>query len=345
MKILYSNLVQNIEKIVGKYRDDGIFVVIDSTVYDIFTDIIESLRSTGIRSVYKIVAVENTKSIDEAVSLWQWLGNEGANRQSLIVNIGGGITTDLGGFVAATFKRGCDFVNIPTTLMAMVDASIGGKTGINFAGLKNEVGVFADPKWILIDTDLIDTLPYTAKADGYAEMLKYGLISDSDLLRQTYDIDLENIDKKLLSNLIKRDIEIKQYLAKIDRYDRNERRALNFGHTFAHAFEALAANREIELTHGHAVAWGMVCELYLSVIHYKFPKKELHRLHSFVKEHYTAIPIGCRDFDEIYAFMQHDKKNTINTINFTLLEDIGKFHCNCKSSKDEIYEALEYVFL
>ncbi|MBF0977110.1 MAG: iron-containing alcohol dehydrogenase, partial [Bacteroidetes bacterium] len=201
MKILYSNLVRNIEKIVGKYRDDGIFVVIDSTVYDIFIDIIESLRSTGIRSVYKMVAVESTKSIDEAVSLWQWLGNEGANRQSLIVNIGGGITTDLGGFVAATFKRGCDFVNIPTTLMAMVDASIGGKTGINFAGLKNEVGVFADPKWILIDTDLIDTLPYTAKADGYAEMLKYGLISDSDLLRQTYDIDLENIDKKLLSNL------------------------------------------------------------------------------------------------------------------------------------------------
>ena len=154
MKILYSNLVRSIEKIVGKYRDDGIFVVIDSTVYDIFIDIIESLRSTGIRSVYKIVAVENTKSIDEAVSLWQWLGNEGANRQSLIVNIGGGITTDLGGFVAATFKRGCDFVNIPTTLMAMVDASIGGKTGINFAGLKNEVGVFADPKWILIDTDM-----------------------------------------------------------------------------------------------------------------------------------------------------------------------------------------------
>ena len=225
MKILYSNLVRNIEKIVGKYRDDGIFVVIDGTVYDIFTDIIERLRSTGIRSVYKMVAVESAKSIDEAVSLWQWLGNEGANRQSLIVNIGGGITTDLGGFVAATFKRGCDFVNIPTTLMAMVDASIGGKTGINFAGLKNEVGVFADPKWILIDTDLIDTLPYTAKADGYAEMLKYGLISDSDLLRQTYDIDLENIDKKLLSSLIKRNIEIKQYLAKIDRYDRNERRA------------------------------------------------------------------------------------------------------------------------
>ena len=346
MKILYSNFKRNLQNIIDRYSDNGIFVIIDQQVHQILVDnILDTLLHNGDTHIYKIEATEKSKLIEKAIGLWQWLVERGANRKSLIINIGGGIITDLGGFVAATFKRGCSFINIPTTLMAMVDASIGGKTGVNFLGLKNEIGTFTDPKWILINIDLLDTLSYEAMADGYAEMLKYGFIADEHLLNLTYSLDLQAIDKSLLRSLIIKDIQIKQHLARIDKYDQNERRALNFGHTFAHAFEAFATGKNMALTHGTAVAWGMVCELYLSIIHYGFSRDEFHRLHHFVKEHYKTISINCKNFDDIYRFMLHDKKNADHNINFTLLERAGKFRCNQKASQTEIYEALEYVCL
>lgn len=346
MKILHSNFKRNLQNIIDRYYTNGIFVIIDQQVHQILANsLLNDILHDSNTRIYKLKATEKAKSIEEAVRLWQWLVEEGANRKSLIINVGGGIVTDIGGFVGSVFKRGCHFVNIPTTLMAMVDASIGGKTGVNFLGLKNEIGTFTDPKWILINIDLLDTLPYEAIADGYAEMLKYGFIADKNLLDLTYSLDLKAIDKTLLRSLIVKNIQIKQHLARIDKYDQNERRALNFGHTFAHAFEAFATSKNMALTHGTAVAWGMVCELYLSVIRYGFPKDELRGLNHFVKEHYKSIPISCKNFDDIYRFMLHDKKNANNTINFTLLERVGAFRCNQKASQTEIYEALDYLFL
>ncbi len=347
MKILYSNFQRNLRNIIDRYSTNSIFVIIDQQVHQILSDsLLDALIHEGNAHIYRVEATEKAKSINEVIGLWQWLVEKGANRKSLILNIGGGIITDLGGFVAATFKRGCDFINIPTTLMAMVDASIGGKTGINFYGLKNEIGAFADPKAILINIDFLHTLPSAAIKDGYVEMLKYGFISGKNLLEETYSTYAnEAMDWDNLLRLIKKEIKIKQHLAKVDKYDQKERRALNFGHTFGHAFEAFAAEKHFALSHGTAVAWGMVCELYLSMLRYDFPKSELLKLHYFVKENYSRLFVGCTDFDSIYSYMCHDKKNSDKEINFTLLEDVGRFHYNQKASQTEIYEALEYVCL
>lgn len=347
MKILYSNFERNLQNIIKRYSDNGIFVIIDQQVHRILAENLHNiLFQKGKSHIYELMATEKAKSIEEATRIWQWLVENRANRKSLIINIGGGITTDLGGFVAATFKRGCDFINIPTSLMAMVDASIGGKTGVNFHGLKNEIGIFADPKTVLINTNFLHTLPDVAIKDGYAEMLKYGLISDKNLLEATYALCAnEQTNWQNLQRLIKQDTKIKQHLAKIDKYDQKERRALNLGHTFGHAFEAWAIEKQPTLSHGTAVAWGLVCELYLSVLKLNFPKSELLKLHYFVKENYNRIFIDCSDFEQIYAYMRHDKKNSAKEINLTLLEDVGKFYCNQKAPETEIYEALGYVYM
>lgn len=346
MRILYSDFRKNLNDIIDQYADNGVFIIIDKTVHSLMAaELADKIASWRKCAVFPVEAVESSKSIDSAIKIWQWLEeNGGANRKSLIINIGGGVVTDLGGFAASTFKRGCSFVNVPTTLLAMVDAAIGGKTGVNFCGLKNEIGTFADPYRVLINTDFLATLPVADLYDGYAEMLKYGFISDKSLLRDTYCIDLQNVNCCDIIRIIKEDIKIKQHLARVDRYDTNERRALNFGHTFAHALEAFCAANKHPLTHGTAVAWGMVCELYLSVLQFGFPKDELSRLHYFVKDNYNHIPLSCSDFDKIYGFMTRDKKNISNAVNFTLLRDVGVFLCNQSASKTDIYEALEYVF-
>ncbi len=343
MKIIYDSFIKKIEEYTIDSQYSGVFYVIDKYLY--------SLLDTTVKSCFVgdnlmlVEAKEESKSISKAMEIWQWLIDKNANRQSLIVNIGGGIISDLGGFVASTFMRGCCFVNVPTTLLAMVDASIGGKTGVNFGGLKNEVGTFADPKEVIIDVSFLELLPQSVLYDGYAEMLKYGFIAEENLLDKTYQLNLQNINHKAIVSLIKSDIKVKKHLARIDKYDLNERRALNFGHTFGHAFEAFAAKHKQTITHGTAVAWGMIGELYLSLKMLGLPKNELVRLHTFVKYNYKSLSIGCSDFDEIVGFMQHDKKNASpQGINFTLLESIGQFHCNQKASKTDVYEALDYLF-
>lgn len=283
------------------------------------------------------------KNIDTLSSVWTALSQGGASRKSLLLNLGGGMVTDLGGFAAATFKRGIRYANLPTTLLSMVDAAVGGKTGINFCGLKNEVGAFCPADTVLICTQFLHTLDRRNLASGYAEMLKHGLISTrahwAELLkRQPGDTS----DAGQLTRLIEESVRIKERIVSQDPYEKGLRKALNLGHTVGHAFESFTFHTDHPALHGYAVAWGLVCELYLSARLTGFPTEALHQTTRFIHEHWGHLTFSCDDYPALYSLMLHDKKNTGGTINFTLLRDIGDIALNQTAGRDLIYEALDY---
>jgi 3-dehydroquinate synthase len=267
----------------------------------------------------------------------------GATRHSLLINLGGGMVTDLGGFAASTFKRGIRFINIPTTLLAMVDASVGGKTGINFNGLKNEIGVFNSADAVILDSSFLQTLDSQNIRSGYAEMLKHGLISDNHHWSELINYDLSKPDLSSLGNLIKTSVKIKEDIVNSDPFESGIRKALNFGHTIGHALESLALKNERPVLHGYAVAWGITCELYLSCTKCNFPTDKMRQTARFINSYYGPCEITCEDYENLYGYMTHDKKNTAGKINFTLLGNIGDIRINQTASKNEIFEALDFL--
>ena len=251
------------------------------------------------------------------------------------------MVTDLGGFAASTFKRGINYINIPTTLLSMVDASVGGKTGINFMGLKNEIGVFNNARTVILDTHFLKTLDAENILSGYAEMLKHGLISNEEMWAELMNFDLEQPDLGKLSGMVARSVAVKERIVTEDPTEKGIRKALNLGHTAGHAFESLALQRKPVL-HGYAVAWGLVCELYLSCVKTGFPTDKMRQTVSFIKEHYGKMDITCDDYPTLLELMTHDKKNVAGVINFTLLGGIGDIRINQTATKEEIYEALDF---
>lgn len=276
--------------------------------------------------------------------VWECLQQRGATRHSLLINLGGGMVTDLGGFAAATFKRGLHCINIPTTLLAMVDASVGGKTGINFGGLKNEVGVFRNAAAVLIDTAFLATLDRENLLSGYAEMLKHGLIASTEMLCEllSFDITQFNAADDMLRRMLESSVGVKQRIVAEDPTEKGLRKALNLGHTVGHAFESLAMRHGRPVLHGYAVAWGLVAELYLSVLKAGFPVSVLRQVSSFVAEYYGRMDISCDDYAELIELMTHDKKNTSGNINFSLLSDVGQLMLNQVATRKEIEESLDF---
>ena len=251
------------------------------------------------------------------------------------------MVTDLGGFAASTFKRGINYINIPTTLLSMVDASVGGKTGINFNGLKNEIGVFNNASTVILDTQFLKTLDEENICSGYAEMLKHGLISNEAMWAELLRFDLEQPDLVALRSMVADSVAVKERIVTEDPTEKGIRKALNLGYTVGHAFESLALTREPVL-HGYAVAWGLICELYLSAVKTGFPTDKMRQTVSFIKEHYDKMAITCDDYPTLLELMTHDKKNVAGTINFTLLGGIGDIRINQTATKEEIYEALDF---
>lgn len=251
------------------------------------------------------------------------------------------MVTDLGGFAASTFKRGIDFINIPTTLLAMVDASVGGKTGINFNGLKNEIGVFNDSKFVILDTKFLKTLDEKNINSGYAEMLKHGLISQETMWAELVSFDLQHPNLEQLQRMVADSVQVKERIVKEDPKEHGIRKALNLGHTFGHAFESWALKRTPVL-HGYAVAYGLIPELYLSVTKTGFPQDKMRQTFQFIRENYGTLGITCDDYPELIELMHHDKKNTAGTINFTLLGGIGDIKINQTATEEEIKEALDF---
>jgi 3-dehydroquinate synthase len=276
--------------------------------------------------------------------VWKALHDLGAARRSLVINVGGGVVTDLGGFAAATFMRGVNFINVPTTLLAAVDASVGGKTGINLNGVKNEVGVFAEPYASVISTTYFTTLTDQELLSGYAEMLKHGLLESDAALSKllNYSVIYPEFDREKLLPLIEESVGVKARVVESDFRESGARKALNLGHTVGHAFESLALRRQSPLPHGYAVAQGTIVALILSHLKLGFPSATLHSFAKYVLENYRAFDITCDDYDELLRFMSYDKKNYKHgETRFTLLERVGVPHVDVVCSPDEIKSALD----
>ena len=342
-KVIISNDVKReLSDILAKYDYDKLALICDTNSRDCcYHNFIGTLKEFEGAGVAAIDAGDENKNLQSLSSVWEKLGSYGMTRNSLIVNLGGGMVTDLGGFAASTFKRGMRFINIPTTLLSMVDASVGGKTGINFNGLKNEIGVFSDADYVILDTVFLKTLDSDNICSGYAEMLKHGLISNEEMWRELIAFDILQPDLDQLRRMVADSVQVKERIVAEDPHEHGIRKALNVGHTVGHAFESFALKRKPVL-HGYAVAYGIVCELYLSARKMGFPTDKLHATVRYIKDHYGKMQITCDDYPELLELMTHDKKNTAGTINFTLLADIGDIRINQTATKDEILEALDF---
>ena len=337
--MLYANDIQSTARQTIESLDpDRVFILCDKNTERHCLPLLAQDEATLIC----IDSSDEAKNINTLTQVWQTLQEGGATRHSLLLNLGGGMVTDLGGFAAATFKRGIRFVNIPTTLLAMVDAAVGGKTGINFGGLKNEVGCFRDADEVVIHTPFLATLDAANLRAGYAEMLKHALLTDRKMWADHLLYDLAKPDLKVLQDMVRQSIEVKQHIVSEDPHERGLRKVLNLGHTIGHAIESLALKRT-PLLHGYAVAYGLIAELYLSAAQAGFPTEALHQTVNFVRTYYGRPDIGCNDYDALYALMMHDKKNCGNDINFTLLADIGQPLINQRVTRPFINEALDFL--
>ncbi len=340
-KVIFStNLQEAISKAIAECPHDRLFILTDETTNRSCLPIIAGYDSLAGAHSIVIPPTDQHKDLESLSHVWSELQAHGATRHSLMVNLGGGMVTDLGGFAASTFKRGVHFINVPTTLLAMVDASVGGKTGINFGGLKNEIGVFRNADSVILDTIFLQTLDQENVLSGYAEMLKHGLIDCEAHWAQLVTNDWTAQSSDLLP-LIKRSVAVKQRIVTEDPTERGLRKALNLGHTVGHAFESLALERKPVL-HGYAVVWGMVVELYLSCIKTGFPQNRMRQTVNFIKEHYGRMTITCDDYPHLLQLMRHDKKNVGSAINFTLLGGIGDIRINQTATDEEIQEALDF---
>ena len=285
---------------------------------------------------------EENKSVQSVSRIWMMLSKQGARRSSILVCVGGGVVTDLGGFAASTFKRGMRCINVPTTLLAQVDASLGGKTGFNFNGLKNEIGTFSIPEKVIIDTRFLNHLPVRERMSGFAEMIKHGLLSNREYLIRLLNLEHQETTQEYMLELIRRSVTIKNEIVTRDPREQGLRKVLNFGHTIGHAIESLSIMQGSPLLHGEAVALGLVAELYLSVKEKGFPEEIYREVRNFVKQHYPPYPL-MNHVDTLYELMLHDKKNERWGVNFTLLSGIGEFSLDNYCSKDLVVEALSQV--
>lgn len=342
--ILFSTDLNNsLLSAIEQCKPDRIFILTDLQTHKLCMPILA--QCPCIKNAEEIVlqgAGDIYKNMESLSFVWENLSTKGASRHSLLINLGGGMITDLGGFAASTFKRGIKYINIPTTLLAMVDASVGGKTGINFNELKNEIGVFNTAKYVLIDTKFLETLDIKNLLSGYAEMLKHGLISTTEHWAELLKFNLNDMNLQQLQQLVQKNILVKEKIVKEDPYEQNIRKALNFGHTIGHAFESLSLVHKSPILHGYAVAYGIVCELYLSAIIADFPSDKMHQTIRFIKENYTPFLFNCDEYEQLYNYMLHDKKNNNNIINFTFLKNIGDIAINQHIEKDVIFESLDF---
>lgn len=358
-KVIFSEqLERTLETAIGECNPDRLFLLTDDNTLRLCWPVVKDYACLAAAQLITIPAGDEHKNLSSLSHVWEQLQQGGATRHSLMVCLGGGMVTDLGGFAASTFKRGIAFINIPTTLLAMVDASVGGKTGINFCGLKNEVGVFSEALVVIICTRFLQTLDMQNILSGYAEMLKHGLISNKEHWAELLRFPIENLNREEvqdssdrqepssgLASLLARSVAVKERIVEADPHEQGLRKALNLGHTIGHAIEewSFTPTKPTPLLHGYAVAYGLVGELYLSAVKCHFPTDRLRQTVQFVREHYGSPAITCNDYPELLRLMTHDKKNTAGTINFTLLSDIGELQLNQSATDEEICEALDFL--
>ena len=377
--IISQDIEHDLAQAIAETEHDRVFVLTDDITQECCLPKVAVLFAKHNATTITIRHDDTNKTLATLADVWTALQRGGATRHSLLVNLGGGMVTDLGGFAAATFKRGINFINIPTTLLAMVDAAVGGKTGINFGGLKNEIGAFANARYVIVNTCFLDTLDTANLCSGYAEMLKHSLISNAQMWAEHVNFDILQPDLAELQRMVAASIAVKEHIVADDPHEHGIRKALNFGHTIGHALEefsmqqpggavvstaptkqeaqkegAVVSARLLPLAkartapkntllHGYAVAFGLIGELYISARKAGFPTARLHQTARFIRENYGAVAFTCDDYPTLLNLMRHDKKNTSGTINFTLLHDIGDIRINQTATDEEIREALDFI--
>jgi 3-dehydroquinate synthase len=317
-----------------------VFVIVDTNTNEFCLPTFLPYIETDLTiEIIEFEAGEENKNIDTCVQIWNVLTELGADRKSLIINLGGGVVTDLGGFVASTFKRGVDFINVPTTLLSMVDASVGGKNGVDLGNIKNQIGVFNLPVMVLVDTQYLESLQKNEMRSGLAEMLKHGLIYDKSYWEQF--LDLTAIDFADFDELIYQSVVIKNEIVTQDPTEKNIRKSLNFGHTLGHAIESyfLENKNKTTLLHGEAIAVGMILESYISYDKKLITETEYLEIKTTIKAIFDDIVFAENDIDPILELLIHDKKNEYGTVQFALIEGIGKIKINQSVENELILEA------
>lgn len=328
---------------ISENKPSTIFILVDeNTNENCLPILLQELATKQPIEIIEIESGEENKNLDTCSGVWNALTELGADRKSLLINLGGGVITDLGGFVASTFKRGITFINIPTTLLSMVDASVGGKTGVDLGVLKNQIGLFSNPEMVLIDTRYLETVTERELQSGLAEIIKYGITYDVKLWNEITSFKALKIND--LTGLIYRSIEIKNEVVMEDPKEAGVRKVLNFGHTLGHAIESyfLLSKDKENLTHGEAIAIGMVTESYISQSLLNFPLEELQNIKKIILNNYGRVKIEKSDYKAILELLVHDKKNVAGQVNFVLLHDFENYKLDCKVEESLLIKALDY---
>ncbi|WP_445716813.1 3-dehydroquinate synthase [Flavobacterium sp.] len=319
-----------------------IFIIVDdNTSQYCLPHLLNNLATEIEIEIIELESGEVHKNIATCTEVWAALSELGADRKSIIINLGGGVISDLGGFVACTFKRGIDFINIPTTLLSMVDASIGGKNGVDLGNLKNQIGIIREPKAVIVDTEFLSTLSQREMRSGLAEMLKHGLIFDKNYWDKFKNLNNLNTDD--LNELIHQSIQIKNTIVCEDLSENGIRKALNFGHTLGHAIESYFLENENKpnLLHGEAIAVGMILESYISKEKNLLTHEEYQEIKYIINDIYERIEFDKNDMNQIIDLLIYDKKNEFGVVQFALLERIGKIKINQEVNNELIFSAFK----
>jgi 3-dehydroquinate synthase len=338
-----SNALKYLEALIlsCKEKDRKVFFLVDSNTAELCLPLFYKLINTSSINIHVIAipAGEAYKNLDTLSQIWRELTEKGAGRDALLINLGGGMVTDIGGFAASCFKRGIETIHIPTTLLGMVDAAIGGKTGIDFNYFKNHIGSFYQASQVLVMTDFLSTLPARQLMSGFGELLKYGFIANPRLLKAdpfSFDSHYEWLELIKVCAATKIEITIK------DPTEKGVRKLLNFGHTIGHAFESWSLENGGDLLHGEAIAAGMLCELWISHKIYGFPMEEVNNYNQMFQKYFDPFRFSNSLTDNLLERMQHDKKNTGQSLRFVLIKSIEQAIYDVQVSPEIVRQSLEF---
>lgn len=327
-----ENISSDIQAFFNSSRYKNVAVIVDENTKEYCLPVVQqNLLQTVL---IEIQSGEEYKVLETCSYIWEKLTAHQFDRKSLVVNLGGGVIGDMGGFCAATFKRGINFINIPTTLLAQVDASVGGKLGIDFLGLKNHIGTFEKPIKVFIDPIFLETLPEPELRSGFAKVIKHCLIADPDYWEIVSNRDFKN---QYWPDIVKHSVRVKNKIVENDPYEKGLRKILNFGHTIGHAFESYFLNKKgRRLLHGEAVAAGMICETFLSEQKCALSINSTRSIENYILQTFGKISINPDDIDMIVNLCLQDKKNERGVINFSLIKEIGVPVFNIAVEENEI---------
>ncbi len=341
-----NNAYEALNELIYTNRYSAIFVLCDSNTAELCLPmLLPVIETEAAIEIIEIDAGENMKTIDTCVEVWNALTELGADRKSVMINLGGGVISDLGGFIASTYKRGIDFINVPTSLLGMVDASVGGKNGVDLGHLKNQIGTITSPKMVVVNTDYLATLPQNEMRSGLAEMLKHGLIADAGYWSKFGKLD--DLDESDFESLVYDSVKIKNDIVMQDPTENGIRKALNFGHTIGHAIESyfLANDDKPDLLHGEAVAAGIIIESSLAVQKQMLSADSFSEIKNLIKNIFETIIFHENDVSAILDLMIHDKKNEYGEIRFALIDSIGHIVIDQTASREQIIEAFRIYSL